>query len=188
MISKVRSSLSRAGLPSDLVRNAFGCYQLRLNGGWLDLDAAVGALHDAQADLARGDAAAAAANATVTCMICSRPFLPGDYSPWTLRQRDRIRDLHLQGRQCLAEARALIGDYGRSAEAAEVALTLDPYREEVYQRLIRSRALGGDRIGAAAAFTRYRHLVETELGIEPSPATVAAYHEAIGRASPGRTM
>jgi SARP family transcriptional regulator, regulator of embCAB operon len=180
IISKVRLSLTDAGVGPFAIQNAFGCYQLQLGDGWLDLDAAADAAHDAEADLARGNAANAAANATVTCIICSRPFLPGAYGPWTLHQRDRIRDLHLRARQCLADARAAIGDFARSAQAAEHALTLDPYREPLYQRLIRSRALSGDRIGAASVFMRYRRLVETELGIEPSPATVAVFREAIG--------
>jgi SARP family transcriptional regulator, regulator of embCAB operon len=187
VISKVRSTLSAAGIGDDLIRNAFCCYQLRLNGAWLDLDAAADALHNAEADLGRGDAAAAAANATVTCMIGSRPFLGGHYGPWTLRQRERINDLHLHGRQCLAEARALIGDFERSARAAEIALSIDPYRDAIYQRLIRSRALAGDRIGAASVFNRYRNLIETELGIPPTPETVAAFRAAIAGTGTHRT-
>jgi DNA-binding SARP family transcriptional activator len=183
IISKVRLSLDTAEVGPVAIQNAFGCYQLHLTDGWLDLDAAADAAHDAEADLALGNPVKAAANATVTCIICTRPFLPGAYGPWTLYQRDRIRDLHLRARQCLAEARAAIGDFARSAQAAELALTLDPYREPVYQRLIRSRALAGDRLGAASVFMRYRRLIETELGITPSPATIAAFHEAIGEAA-----
>ena len=179
VISKVRSRLSAAGIGDDLIRYAFGCYQLRLRGAWIDLDAAAYALHNAEADMARGNAVAAAANATVTCMVCSRPFLPGHYGPWTLRQRDQINDMHLRGRQCLAEARALLCDFERSAHAAEIALTLDPYREPIYERLIRSRALAGDRLGAASVFNRYRDVMRTELGLEPSPATVEAFVGAI---------
>jgi SARP family transcriptional regulator, regulator of embCAB operon len=180
VVSKVRTALGTAGASPDLIRNAFGCYQLRLNGGWLDLDAAADALHTAQAQLERGAVVSATANATVASMICGRPFLPGIYSPWTLRQRDRILTMHLNARQCLAEARAQMGDYARSAQSAEIALSLDPYHEAAYQRLIRSRALAGDRIGAASVFRRYRTLVETDLGIEPTAATVAAFREAIG--------
>ena len=187
VISKVRSSLGASGIRQDVIRNAFGCYRLCLDGCWLDLDAAADALHNAQADLARDNPVAAIAGATVTCMICSRPFLPGQYGPWTLGQRDRINDLHLHGRQCLAEARALIGDFERSAHAAELALSLDPYRETVYHRLIRSRALAGDRMGAASVFNRYRRLLRTELGIDPSPETIAVFEEAIAGADTHRT-
>jgi hypothetical protein len=126
IISKVRSSLANAGINPPSIGNAFGCYQLQLNGGWLDLDAAADALHDAEADLRSGNAMGAAANATVTCILCSRPFLPGAYGPWTVRQRERINDLHLQARECLADARAALGDFKRSAQAAEIALTLRP--------------------------------------------------------------
>ena len=187
IVSKVRFSLTDAGVGPFAIQSAFGCYQLHRTDGWLDLDAAADAVHDAEADLARGNAAQAAASATVTSIICSRSFLPGAYGPWTLHQRDRIRDLHLRARHCLADARAELGDFARSAQAAETALTLDPYREPLYQRVIRSRALAGDRIGAAAAFARYRRLIETELGIEPSQATVAAFLDAIGETASPRS-
>ena len=86
----------------------------------------------------------------------------------------------MRARQCRADARAATGDVARSARAAEVALTLDPYREALYQRLIRSRALAGDRIGAASVFVRYQRLIQADLGIDPTQATVAAFREAVG--------
>ena len=181
VISKVRAALGAGGVPPDLITNAFGCYRLRLGGGWLDLDAAVYALHDAERALERGDSAAAAAAATVTCLICRRPFLPGVYGPWTLRRRESIVELHATARQCLAEARADMGDYARSARAAEAALSLDPYREAAYQRLMRSRALAGDRMGAAAVFAQYGRLMRSQLGIEPTAATVAAFRESMAQ-------
>lgn len=57
VVSKVRTSLGAAGLEPDLIGNAFGCYQLRRpRDSWLDLEAAAGALHTAETELARGDA------------------------------------------------------------------------------------------------------------------------------------
>jgi DNA-binding SARP family transcriptional activator len=182
VISKVRSSLAAAGLGSDLITNAFGCYQLRMDRGWLDLNAAAEALHDAETQLSRGDPAGAAVNATVTCLIGSRPFLPGIYSPWTLRQRDRIRAMHVEARECLADALGRTGDFAMAGRAAESGLSLDPYRDSLYQQLIRSRALSGDRMGAAAVFARYRDLMIRELGVEPSPATVAVFRQSVGQA------
>jgi SARP family transcriptional regulator, regulator of embCAB operon len=183
VVSKVRTSLGAAGLEPDLIGNAFGCYQLRRpRDSWLDLEAAAGALHAAETELARGDAAAAATSATVTCLICSRPFLPGVYSPWVLGTRERVAGLHLRARECLAEAFAELGEFSRSAHAAETALRIDPYREPLYQRLIRSRALAGDRVGAARVFARYRDLLARELGLEPTAETVAVYREAVVRA------
>jgi DNA-binding SARP family transcriptional activator len=184
VISKVRSCLAGAGLTPDLIVNAFGCYQLRLDSGWpdpgwLDLEAASESLHSAETQLAQGDAAAAAVSATLTCLICSRPFLRGIYSPWTLRQRDRIAAMHVEARECLAEAHASAGEFALSARAAESGLMLDPYRDTLYQRLIRSRALSGDRMAAASVYARYRDLMIRELGVQPTPETVAAFHESV---------
>jgi SARP family transcriptional regulator, regulator of embCAB operon len=182
VVSKVRSSLAHAGLP-DVIESAFGCYQLRLGNGALDVEEAAAALHRAETQLARGDARAAAVDGFVACLIARRPFLSGLYNPWTVERRARVRDLHVEARQLLAEAHAAVGDFTLSARQAQRAIDLDPYREALYQRLIRSRALAGDRVGAAAVFVRYRDLVRDELGVEPSPATVAVFNEAVARHS-----
>ncbi len=179
VISKIRAAATRAGLDRELIGSAFGCYQLRLDGGTLDVDTAADALHDAETQMARGEARAAAASAIVTCIICARPLLPGLYNPWTLRQRDRLRDLQVAAREILGEAHATVGDYALSARHAEQALDLDPYREALHQRLIRSRALAGDRLGAARVFDRYRALMRDELGVEPSTETVAVFTAAL---------
>lgn len=183
IISKVRSALGRAGLGPDVISNAFGCYQLRMRDGWVDLDAAAEALHNAETQLARGDVRGAAISASVTCLICSRPFLPGDYSAWTLIQRDRILRMHVEARECLAEAYLRLGRFALAARAAEEGLNLDAYRDSLYQLLIRSRARAGDRIGAAAVFSRYRELMLRELGVDPTPATVAAFRESVIQAA-----
>jgi DNA-binding SARP family transcriptional activator len=180
IVSKIRAALAAGGAGHDLIGNAFGCYQFRLPpDGWLDSESAARALHAAQTDLARGKAMTASVNAIVTCLICSRPFLAGVYSPWVCRQRVRLANLHVEARECLAEALAQTGDFADAARSAEAALMIDPYRETPHQLLIRSRALAGDRTGAARAFARYRELLGRELGIGPTPETVAIYQESL---------
>ncbi len=179
VVSKVRASLLGVGLGPEVIGNAFGCYQLRLGDGWLDLEAATEALHMAETRLGTGDPAGAATHATLTCLICSRPFLPGSYGEWTTRQREHISELHVEARECLAEAHAQTGDFTLSARAARKGLAIDPYRDSLYRRLIRSRALSGDRMGAASVFARYREVMIEELGVEPSPETVDVFHESV---------
>jgi SARP family transcriptional regulator, regulator of embCAB operon len=181
VISKVRTAAARVGV-RPLLENAFGCYQLHLGTGTLDLEVAAGALHRAEAQLACGESGPAAVNALLTCIVCRRAFLPGLYNPWTLEQRDRIRDLHVSARQLLAQAHAASGDYAGSARHAQRAVELDPYREELHQLLIVSRARAGDRVGAARVFDRYRELMRDELGVEPTRETVALFDEALRQA------
>jgi len=138
-------------------------------------------LHDAETQLSRGEAGAAAANALVTSLVCRRPFLSGHYGPWACSRRDHLQALRLRAEECLAEAFAATGDYVRSARAAEQALALDPYRERLYQRLLRTHALAGDRAAAAHAYLRCREIFARELGIEPTPTTIALFREAVAR-------
>ena len=42
------------------------------------------------------------------------PQTPWIYSPWTLRQRDRIAAMHVEARECLAEAHASAGEFALS--------------------------------------------------------------------------
>jgi DNA-binding SARP family transcriptional activator len=181
VISKVRAAAARAGV-RPLIENAFGCYQLHLGDGTVDVELAAAALHEAEAQLARGEPRPAAVNALLTCIVCRRPFLPGLYNPWTLEQRDRLRDLHVAARQLLAQAHTASGDYAGSARHAQRAVELDPYREELHQLLIVSRARAGDRLGAARVFDRYRELMRDELGVEPTRETVAIFDEALRQA------
>jgi DNA-binding SARP family transcriptional activator len=178
VVSKVRAAAARAGL-RPLIESAFGCYQLQLGDGTLDLDLAADALHRAEAQLAHGESGGAAADAILACIVCRRPFLQGLYNPWTLERRDRLRDLHVAARQVLAEAHAAVGDYALSARHAQRAIDVDPYREELHRLLIVSRARAGDRLGAARVFERYRALMRDELGVEPTRETVAAFDEAL---------
>jgi DNA-binding SARP family transcriptional activator len=173
VVSKIRTAAGRAGFDPQLIAGAFGCYQLRVPNGEVDFDVAARALHEAKASLANGQAQAAATAAVMTCIVASRPFLPGLYNPWTLRQRDRLRELHVASRQILADVYADLGDWDLSVHHAEAAVDLDPYSERLHQRLIVARARSGDRLGAAHVFSRYRNLIEAELGVEPSRETVA---------------
>jgi DNA-binding SARP family transcriptional activator len=181
VISKVRAAAARAGV-RPIIDNAFGCYQLHLGTGTLDLELAADALHRAEAQVARSESRPAAVNALLACIVCRRPFLRGLYNPWTLAQRDRVRDLHVAARQLLAQAFAATGDYAGSVRHAQHAVDLDPYREELHQLLIVSRARAGDRLGAARVFNRYRELMRDELGVEPTRETVAIFDEALRQA------
>jgi DNA-binding SARP family transcriptional activator len=179
VVSKVRAAVSRAGFPPRMIASAFGCYQLHVGNATIDSELAADSLHRAEEALRSGRASDAAMSATVTCIVCRRPFLTGLYNPWTLEQRNRLQRLHVEARQILAEAHGAIGDWERSAHHAERAVALDPYREASHQRLILARARAGDRLGAAHVFDRYRQLMQDELGVEPTEETVSIFAEAL---------
>ncbi len=55
------------------------------------------------------------------------------------------------------------------------ALRVDNYNEEAYRGLMRSLALGGDRVAALRTYHRCHRLLRRELGIEPSEETRSLY-------------
>src|SRR5712691_843550 len=61
IVSKLRSRLAGVGLSrSEVIAQAFGCYQLRLPvGAWVDLEAAASALHEAEGAVMANDAGSA---------------------------------------------------------------------------------------------------------------------------------
>ena len=80
--------------------------------------------------------------------------------------------------EVLAELAELCEADGSGAEAvayAERLLRLDPLAESSYRLLMRLHSAHGDRARALRAYHLCSSTLERELGVEPSPATRAAY-------------
>ena len=95
--------------------------------------------------------------------------------PGSRRSRDRNRAQLLE---VLAELAELCEADGSGAEAvayAERLLRLDPLAESSYRLLMRLHFAHGDRARALRAYHLCSSTLERELGVEPSPATRAAY-------------
>lgn len=110
------------------------------------------------------------------------PFLEGfglaDSAPfeeWLQSIREQQR------RQCLTALEQLAlhyeqrGDLGKACEYAWRQVDLAPWQEEAHQRLMRLLALSGQRSAALAQYETCRHLLQQELGVEPSQETIALY-------------
>jgi tetratricopeptide (TPR) repeat protein len=63
------------------------------------------------------------------------------------------------------------GDYQKAQNLARRQLTLEPWREEAHQQLMRALALRGERSAALAQYETCRTILIEELGIEPSAET-----------------
>jgi DNA-binding SARP family transcriptional activator len=176
VVSKLRAALRRAGLGDDALATSFGCYQLRLPADtWVDIEAAADAVHRAETALAAGDPSAAYPWAYVAYHVGRRPFLAGEDGPWVRRTRLRLREIHLRALDCTVECAAANGELAEAIQAAEDALTVEPFRETTYQRLMRVHAAAGNRAEALRAYQRCRSVLAEELGVPPSAQTEAIY-------------
>jgi predicted ATPase/DNA-binding SARP family transcriptional activator len=179
LVSKLRALLARAGLaPAEALTTRAGCYQLHLPAdAAVDVEVAASAVAAAEAALEAGRPEEAQAAATEAAAIAARRFLPGESGDWVERQQAELRAIHLQALEALSAAASAGHDWPMAVQAAEEAISLEPFREQTWVRLMCAHAAAGNRGEALRAYERCRLLLVEELGVGPSPATEAAYAE-----------
>lgn len=102
-------------------------------------------------------------------------LLPDCYDDWAAGERQRLSQAFEWGAERLT---VLLEDqqaYREAIQLAERLLRHDPLREGPYRRLMRLRALVGDRAGALRTYHRCVTVLEQELGTEPSASTREVY-------------
>lgn len=122
----------------------------------------------ATAALASADAGTCAAAAT----IHAGALLPEErYEEWTLAARERMARLH----------RDLLRAAGLWAELTEA----DPTDEPAHRQLMREQFEAGRLHAAIRQFQRLKTILDRDLGVLPSPETVALYRQVLGTAASG---
>lgn len=94
---------------------------------------------------------------------------------WVLAERYRFEQLYLTALDYLVRFHGTHGDIPRVARYGELALELEPLREDVHRHLISAYAAAGRDDLAEQQFERCRLLLLEELGADPMPETLAAY-------------
>jgi DNA-binding SARP family transcriptional activator len=173
IVSKLRVWLAGAGLSrSEVLAQAFGCYQLRLPAGaWVDLEVVASSLHEAEGALLAGEGQAAYGSALIATVISRRPFLVGEESAWVERRRAELSDMLVRALECLSRASAAWGESELALAHAREVVRIDPFRESGYRLLMTLLGGQGERAEAMRVFDRCRRLLADELGVDPSPET-----------------
>jgi DNA-binding SARP family transcriptional activator len=173
IISKLRVALESVGLPrDDVINTAFGCYQLRLPAdAWVDLEVAAAGLHQAEAKVAAGRAAAAYGDALVALTILRRPFLTGAAGSWVDGRRETLRGYLVQALDCMISCQAATDELALAMRNAEELVAMEPFRESGYRHLMRLHARRGDRGQALQVYETCRTRLVDELGVGPSAET-----------------
>jgi DNA-binding SARP family transcriptional activator len=178
LVSKLRRQLQSLGLPagSATISSYSGRYQLHLpSETWVDVEAAVHALDEAEGRLRLGDLQRAWGAANVVVAIARRPFLAGEEGIWVDVRRTRLQDLLVRGLDCLAETSLQSGEATLAIQYAAEAVAREPFRETGYERLMRAHAVVGNRAEALLVYERCRKVLAEEVGADPSPALQSLY-------------
>lgn len=126
--------------------------------------------------LVRGELAAAVelySGDLLTGLTSSSPL----FEEWLLLTRERFHMQVLDLLERLTQKALQQRDYLAAQRFARRQLTLEPWRENAHQQLMRGLALAGERSAALAQYESCRRILAEELDVEPAAATVALYQQ-----------
>src|SRR5574341_1011385 len=125
-----------------------------------------------------GDSAALAQAAA----LCRGPFLEGlylddcpEFETWLLAERERWRQAVARILERLVTDHARLGEYEAALQFASRLVELDPWREEAQRHKMLFLARTGQFSAALRQYDACRRVLAEELGVAPSPETVALY-------------
>ena len=167
LLSKLRRTLGPTAVEGR------GTLQLRLPDAWVDLEAAVDAIHRAESAVAQGEWHRAWGAVLVALFVAERGFLPGQDAPWIDEIRSRLIVLRLRALECYAAAELGIAgtELAGAVRAGQQLIRLAPLRESGYRYLMQALTAQDN---VAEALQTYHQLCDTlreQLGVSPSPAT-----------------
>jgi DNA-binding SARP family transcriptional activator len=179
LASKLRGALAQAGLDkADVLPAALGCYQLRLPAdAWLDVEAALDALHAAEAALKRDAFREAWAAAQVAYHIGRRPLLAGETGEWVEAVRMQWSTRFARACECLAQAYLRNDEAATAVDVAQQGVAAQPFRESARRVLMRAHVAAGNRAEALRSYEECRQLISEHLGVAPSAETEDLYLE-----------
>jgi DNA-binding SARP family transcriptional activator len=102
-------------------------------------------------------------------------LLEGLYNDWALRERERLRALHLRSLIYLLQFYDFHRAYEKAIGYGQRILDLDPLREEIHREMIRLYWENGQRALAVRQYEICRVTLDKELGIAPMEDTQRLY-------------
>jgi DNA-binding SARP family transcriptional activator len=149
---------------------------------FVDVEAALEALHRAESHVANGEWAAAWGPSGVAYHVATRPLLRSHDRPWLDDWRRRLDDVRVRGLECFAAARLGLGGptLPQAADCARQLIELAPFRETGHLILMEALERSGNVAEALRAYERLRIMLRDELGVAPSPAVQNVYRRLLG--------
>ncbi len=104
-------------------------------------------------------------------------FLAGYYLDWAVVERERLQEMSLEALGRLVVGYKGWGEYEPARTFARRLAAEEPWREEAHREVMRLCHLLGEPAEALKQFEACRQSLAEELGLEPSPETVALADE-----------
>lgn len=177
LLSKVRRVVG-----PELVTGRAGIELVLPPDAFVDVEAALDALHRADTHIANSEWAKAWGPSGIAYHVASRPLLQGHDRPWLDEWRRRLEDVRLRGLECFARARLGLGGptLPQAADCARRLIELAPFRETGHLILMEALERSGNVAEALRVYDRLRIMLRDELGIAPSPPVQTVYRRLLG--------
>ncbi len=160
------------------------CHLIRPNVT-TDLDAFEDKLIEGKKADHENDAPAAIAAYREVMAIYSGELLPGDiYDDWFRSARDRCKHEYSDAALRLAVLLEAEGDVPEAVQVIRQALVHDPWREDLYQSVLRHQISEGQRSAAIETYLNCRDRLTDDLGIDPSAETNKLYQHVLAMECP----
>jgi DNA-binding SARP family transcriptional activator len=154
---------------TERLRTVAGGYQLNIPEGELDatiFEEEVGRARDA---MARGDAAAAAAELERALGRWRGPALAdAGGAEWAIAEARRLDELHGRAQEMLLDAKLAMGQPDAAVGLAQMAIERHPLQESLWAYLLLALYRSGRRADAVRAYQQVRARLETECSRMPS--------------------
>jgi DNA-binding SARP family transcriptional activator len=143
-----------------------------------DLDDMEEALSDARRAEAAGDMDAALAALLTVAELYGGDLLPSElYDDWFASTRERCRQEYGDAMLRAAQIQEATGDLGGALQTVRNALAHDPWREDLYQAVMRYQLTAGQRSAAVETYQSLKGRLAEDLGLDPSFETRRLYDQ-----------
>ena len=147
---------------------------------WLDVEAFEEKMQDARSRMREAESCILPLTSCV--QLYRGDFLEGFYDDWCLEVRYRLEGMYLEALERLMTALEALNQPEAALRWGEQLLAHDPLREDVYRAVIQLHVRLGNRAEALHHARRCRAVLRSELGVDPTPETVALCDELLGPA------
>lgn len=185
LIYFLRHELHAAGVPGEVLETEGKNYRLNPEIVWVDALAFENLVIEAARLRGRQQWQSA-----LSCYEEARGLYQGDYmandifADWCAAERARLREIYLEMLAGIVDCHTAFGRDRDAIQACRLALVCEPLREDFHHRLIECFVRIGDGAAAIAQYETCRHILTTELGVEPRSDTQRLYQQIVaGNAS-----
>ena len=157
--------------------------RLCLHDAWVDLEAAVEAIHRAESAVAQEAWTRAWGPVLAALFVAERDFLPGEDAAWIDEVRHQLAVLHLRALEAYAATELGIGgtELDGAVRAGRQLIRIAPLRERGYRYLMQALAAQDNLAEALHIYGELCDCLRDQLGASPSPATRTLYEQLLAQ-------